>query len=242
MPRRSTMVKPPKSRQDLSNDIERSLWATYGDRGVGSWPMDEQPIRVDVAETTEQRAARFERDALQYLDALYAGAMRLTANPTEAEDLVQDTMIKAYAAFHQYQDGTNLKAWLYRIMQNTFISDYRKKRREPLHTSTDEMEDWQVSRMESSARTALPSAEAEVLAAMPDGDVLDALKSLPEEFRTAVYLADVEGFSYAEIAEIMGTPSGTVMSRIHRGRKRLRELLTDHARDIGLLPRAEVDA
>ncbi|MHB0928127.1 MAG: sigma-70 family RNA polymerase sigma factor [Candidatus Nanopelagicales bacterium] len=191
-------------------------------------------------ETEAQREARFERDALQYLDALYAGAMRFTSNPTEAEDLVQDTMMKAYKAFNQYQDGTNLKAWLFRIMQNTFISDYRKKRREPLLTSTDDMEDWQVSRMESNARTALPSAEEVVLDKLPDGDVLDALKALPDEFRTAVYLADVEGFSYAEIAEIMHTPTGTVMSRIHRGRKRLRESLADHARELGLLRDEEV--
>ena len=214
----------------VARQVARELWDANPDRGLGSWPM----------ETPEARAARFERDALAYLDALYAGAMRLTANPAEAEDLVQETMIKAFSAFHQFQEGTNLKAWLFRIMQNTFISDYRKKRREPVQTSTDALDDWQVSRLESSARTALPSAESIALDAMPDGDVLDALKALPEEFRTAVYLADVEGFSYAEIAEIMGTPTGTVMSRIHRGRKRLREALTDHAREIGLLPAGEV--
>ena len=221
---------PRLSCQQVSDELQRSLWAGHVDDRVGSWPM----------ETEAQREARFERDALQYLDALYAGAMRFTSNPTEAEDLVQDTMMKAYRAFNQYQDGTNLKAWLFRIMQNTFISDYRKKRREPLLTSTDDMEDWQVSRMESNARTALPSAEEVVLDKLPDGDVLDALKALPDEFRTAVYLADVEGFSYAEIAEIMHTPTGTVMSRIHRGRKRLRESLADHARELGLLRDEEV--
>lgn len=220
----------PQSFDAVTRQVAKDLWEAHPDRGLGSWPM----------EPTADRNARFERDALAYLDALYAGAMRLTSNPTEAEDLVQDTMIKAFAAFHQFQEGTNLKAWLFRIMQNTFISDYRKKRREPLKTSTDELDDWQVSRLESSARTALPSAENVALDAMPDGDVLDALKALPEEFRTAVYLADVEGFSYAEIAEIMGTPTGTVMSRIHRGRKRLRESLADHAREIGLLPAGEV--
>lgn len=218
------------STADVTRELERSLWNDSVDHGVGSWPM----------ESETDRDARFERDALPYLDALYAGAMRFTANPAEAEDLVQDTMMKAYAAFHQFQEGTNLKAWLFRILQNTFISDYRKKRREPLQTSTDDMEEWQVSRMEANARTALPSAEEVVLDALPDGDVLDALKALPEDFRTAVYLADVEGFSYAEIAEIMGTPTGTVMSRIHRGRKRMREALTDHAREIGLLPVEEV--
>jgi len=215
---------------NLTRDLERQLWDGHADHGVGSWPM----------ETEADRDLRFERDALPYLDALYAGAMRFTSNPTEAEDLVQETMLKAYNAFHQFQEGTNLKAWLFRIMQNTFISDYRKKRREPLQTSTDDMEDWQVSRMESNSRTALPSAEDVVIDALPDGDVLDALKALPEDFRTAVYLADVEGFSYAEIAEIMHTPTGTVMSRIHRGRKRLREALTDHAREIGLIAVEEV--
>ena len=221
-----------RSMAAVTRDLEQAMWAEASGERVGS----------SVMETPAERDARFERDALPYLDALYAGAMRFTANPTEAEDLVQDTMMKAYGAFHQFQEGTNLKAWLFRIMQNTFISDYRKKRREPVQTSTDEMEDWQVSRMESSARTALPSAEQVVLDALPDGDVLDALKALPEEFRTAVYLADVEGFSYAEIAEIMGTPTGTVMSRIHRGRKRLRESLTDHARELGLLPAEEVSS
>jgi RNA polymerase sigma-70 factor (ECF subfamily) len=214
---------------EITRDLERRLWDEAADHGVGSWPM----------ESEEDRDLRFERDALPYLDALYAGAMRFTSNPTEAEDLVQETMLKAYNAFHQFQEGTNLKAWLFRIMQNTFISDYRKKRREPLLTSTDDMEDWQVSRMESNSRTALPSAEDIVLDALPDGDVLDALKALPDDFRTAVYLADVEGFSYAEIAEIMQTPTGTVMSRIHRGRKRLREALSEHAREIGLIPAGE---
>ncbi len=216
--------------QQLSDELQRTLWAAQVDDRVGSWPM----------ETEAQREDRFERDALQYLDALYAGAMRFTSNPAEAEDLVQETMMKAFKAFNQYQDGTNLKAWLFRIMQNTFISNYRKKRREPLLTSTDDLEEWQMSRLESNARTALPSAEDVVLDKLPDGDVLDALKALPEEFRTAVYLADVEGFSYAEIAQIMNTPTGTVMSRIHRGRKRLRESLADHALEIGLIRHEEV--
>lgn len=219
-----------RSSQQITNDLADALWAEQSDDRVGSWPM----------ESAAERDARFERDALQYIDALYAGAMRFTANPAEAEDLVQETILKAFAAFHQFEEGTNLKAWLFRILQNTFISNYRKKRREPLQTSTDEMEEWQVSRLESNARTALPSAEQVVLDKLPDGDVLDALKALPDDFRTAVYLADVEGFSYAEIAEIMGTPTGTVMSRIHRGRKRLREALTDHARELGLIPGEEV--
>ena len=232
--------KTRKSKAEVTKDLETTLWEGSVDHGVGSWPMDVDNHRAPRDESAEDRDARFERDALPYLDALYAGAMRLTANPAEAEDLVQETMVKAYSAFHQFQEGTNLKAWLFRIMQNAFISNYRKARREPLKTSTDELEEWQVSRLEAEARTALPSAEEIVLDSLPDGVVLDALKALPEEFRTAVYLADVEGFSYAEIAEIMGTPAGTVMSRIHRGRKRLREDLADHARELGLLPAGEV--
>lgn len=232
--------KTSKSKAEVTRALAEQLWEQSVDHGVGSWPMNTDGSRAPESETEAERDARFQRDALPYLDALYAGAMRLTANPTQAEDLVQDTMVKAYSAFHQFQEGTNLKAWLFRIMQNSFISDYRKARREPLKVSTDDLEDWQVSRLESEARTALPSAEEIVLDALPDGDVLDALKALPEEFRTAVYLADVEGFSYAEIAEIMGTPTGTVMSRIHRGRKRLREDLAEHARELGLLPVGEV--
>ena len=229
--------KTGNSKAELTRDLENKLWEESIDHGVGSWPMESDSPRTESA---AERDARFERDALQYIDALYAGAMRLTSNPTEAEDLVQETMVKAFAAFHQFQEGTNLKAWLFRIMQNAFISDYRKARREPFKTSTDELEEWQVAQLETKARTALPSAEEIVLDNLPDGTVLDALKALPEEFRTAVYLADVEGFSYAEIAEIMGTPTGTVMSRIHRGRKRLREDLADHARELGLLPAEEV--
>ena len=232
--------KTSKSKAEVTRALADELWEQSVDHGVGSWPMDTNGSRAPEAETDEARHERFGRDALPYLDALYAGAMRLTSNPTEAEDLVQDTMVKAFAAFHQFQAGTNLKAWLFRIMQNSFISDYRKARREPLKTSTDDLEEWQLSRLESEARTALPSAEEIVLDHLPDGDVLDALRALPEDFRTAVYLADVEGFSYAEIAEIMGTPTGTVMSRIHRGRKRLREDLAEHARELGLLPAGEV--
>ena len=170
--------KTSKSKAELTRALESQLWEGSVDHGVGSWPMDTDGSRAPRTETDAERDARFERDALQYLDALYAGAMRLTANPTEAEDLVQDTMVKAFAAFHQFQEGTNLKAWLFRIMQNSFISGYRKARREPLKTSTDELEEWQVSRLESEARTALPSAEDLVLDNLPDGDVLDALNAI----------------------------------------------------------------
>jgi RNA polymerase sigma-70 factor (ECF subfamily) len=188
-----------------------------------------------VEETAEQRRARFERDALPFLDQLYAAAMRMTRNPADAEDLVQETFVKAFAAFHQFEAGTNLKAWLYRILTNTFINTYRKRQRQPQQSASDSIEDWQLAAAESHTSTGLRSAEMEALDHLPDSDVKEALQRLPEDFRLAVYLADVEGFSYKEIADIMGTPIGTVMSRLHRGRRGLQRLLGDYARERGLV-------
>ncbi|WP_275689731.1 sigma-70 family RNA polymerase sigma factor [Actinotalea caeni] len=213
--------------------------------GLGSTVMSDQvegavgatadQVVDPATETALERDQRFEAEAMPLLDQLYGAALRMTRNPADAEDLVQETFAKAYAAFHQFKPGTNFKAWLYRILTNTFINSYRKKQREPQQSNAEDVEDWQEHRAASHTSTGLRSAEAEALDLIGDDVVKDALAQLPDDFRVAVYLADVEGFAYKEIAEIMDTPIGTVMSRLHRGRRQLRTLLADHARELGLV-------
>ncbi|WP_370327819.1 sigma-70 family RNA polymerase sigma factor [Euzebya sp.] len=199
------------------------------------------PVRQEL--TDAERRERFAADAMPYVDQLFGAAMRYTRNRADAEDLVQDAMAKAYASFHQYRPGTNLRAWLYRVLTTTYINTYRKQQRRPQEVSADGVRDRMedgggdfslFDRLEGGTS---PSAEFEVMQQLPAEAVRAALDELPEQFRTAVYLADVEGFSYAEIAEIMDTPIGTVMSRLHRGRSALQKALYDHAVRYGLIPR-----
>jgi RNA polymerase sigma-70 factor (ECF subfamily) len=186
------------------------------------------PVRRNTArDTVNTDTERYERDVLPYVDPLYASAVRMTRNSADAEDLVQETLAKAYVNFHQFQEGTNLKAWLHRILTNNFINTYRKRQREPQRAGSEELEEWQIAQAESNS-AGFRSAESEALDRMPDSEIVQALRGLPKDFRDAVYLADVEGYHYKEIAEMMGTPIGTVMSRLHRGRKQLREALADH--------------
>jgi RNA polymerase sigma-70 factor (ECF subfamily) len=185
----------------------------------------------------EERQRRFEEEALPFLDGMFGAAMRLTRNPSDAEDLLQETFLRAFSAYDSFEPGTNLKAWLYRILMNTYISSYRKQKRSPQTVSSDEVEDFSLYRhiIDDGGRT----PEAEVLASIPDEEVKGALDELPEQFRVAVLLADVEGFSYKEIADITDTSIGTVMSRLHRGRKALQKTLWDYARERGLVKEEE---
>lgn len=203
-----------------------------GGKGTGS------PVRREM--TDDERRERFAEEVLPHLDALYSAAVRYTHDRTEAEDLVQDAMTRAYSSFHQYEPGTNLRAWLYRILSTTFISRWRKTQRRPQEVSAeqdgdDEGDETTFSLFDRLAASTSKAAEREVLDRLTDEEVRQALAELPDEFRMAVYLADVEGFRYAEIAEIMETPVGTVMSRLHRGRARLQRALYDYAVRRGLV-------
>jgi RNA polymerase sigma-70 factor (ECF subfamily) len=176
---------------------------------------------------------RFERDAFPLCPGLYGHALRLTRDHGEAEDLVQETMAKAFCGFHQFRDGTNLSAWLHRILFNTYITGYRRQQRRPAQSLTDEITDGQMAAEARHSTSGLQSAEDHVLAALGDNDIRAAMCALPEKLRTTIYYADVEGYRFKEIAELTGVPLGTVMSRVHRGRRRLRALLSTVARDRG---------
>lgn len=185
--------------------------------------MSPEPDTIPQGDSAEDR---FEAEVMPYLNQLYSGALRLTRNPQDAEDLVQETFLKAYKGFDSFQPGTNLLAWLYRIMTNSFINTYRKCQRVPQTETMDEITDYQLAQ-DDSVREA-HSAESIALDRLGTQDILDSLDALPDEYREAVYLADVEGFAYKEIAEILDIPPGTVMSRLHRGRARLRKTLREH--------------
>lgn len=207
-------------------------------------PTAGSPVRQQLDD--DERREIFVRDAMPFVDQLFGAAMRYTRNRTDAEDLVQEAMAKAYSSFHQFRPGTNLRAWLYRILSTTYINTYRKKQRRPFEVSADGVRDGLDDAGDFSLFDRLeggtsPSAEFEVMQQLPARAVSDALDELPEQFRTAVYLADVEGFSYADIAEIMDTPIGTVMSRLHRGRTALQKALYDHAVRQGIISRDDGD-
>ncbi|RMB59036.1 sigma-70 family RNA polymerase sigma factor [Tessaracoccus antarcticus] len=198
-------------------------------------------LAPDAVDVPSQDAA-FEEEALSHLDRLYAAALRMTRNAADAEDVVQEAYAKAFAAQSTFTPGTNLKAWLYRILTNTYINTYRKAQRSPRTSFDGDVEDWHLARAASHDSEGLRSAEMEALDQTPDKTVADAMSGLPENFRMAVYLSDVEGFSYKEIAEIMGTPIGTVMSRLNRGRALLRDALADYAAERGISRRQRGDA
>jgi RNA polymerase sigma-70 factor, ECF subfamily len=176
-----------------------------------------------------EKAARFEREVMPLREPLYLHALRMCHNHADAEDLVQDTMVKAYSNFDSFLPDSNLKAWLYRIQTNAYINTYRRGRRRPVQYSTDAITDQELTAQAQRTSTRHVSAEDQALAALPDTEIMAAMQSPPEQFRAVVYYADVAGFRYREIADIMGTPHGTVMSRLHRGRQHLRRLLADAA-------------
>ncbi len=217
----------------------RPAWAVRVGQASGlvalavlSWAMEQQI--TDMPDTGVDDTLAFEEEALSHLDRLYAAALRMTRNPADAEDIVQEAYAKAFASRHTFTPGTNLRAWLYRILTNTYINAYRKAQRSPQTSGDEDVTDWHLAQAASHDATGLRSAEMEALDLMPDSVVVEAIEQLPEKYREAVLLSDVEGFSYKEIAEIMGTPIGTVMSRLNRGRAQLRGHLAEYAAERGI--------
>jgi len=228
------MFKPPGNnfiRYHVDTDMtpgaaEFDTTVYYGELGVVSSAMDTSATSI-LTEAREERAARFERDALPFIDQLYGAALKLTRHQADAEDLIQETYAKAYTSFSQFQEGTNLKAWLYRILTNTYINTYRKAQRSPKVADSPDIEDWQLASAESHSSAPTASAEMEALSKLTDTRIVAAMKALKEEYRYTVYLADVEGFSYKEISVILDVAVGTVMSRLSRGRSQLRKNLQE---------------
>lgn len=195
-----------------------------------------------MGKDNQAKLRSFEEQALPLMPQLYGAALRWTRNPSDAEDLVQETFAKAFMAWEKFQQGTNLKAWLFRIMTNTHINLYNKRNKDQAKTALDDLEDWQIGQGESVTSAAVRSAEAVALDNLPASVIKDAMNEIPDEFRMVVYYAVVEGLPYAEIAEVMETPVGTVMSRLHRGKKLLRNLLHDYALQEGYGQREELES
>lgn len=232
------MAKPPLPANQGGSAVSDSSASANSSASPNSSVVVKKPTGAAPSVVRSELASRFERDALPFLDALYSAALRMTKHPESAEDLVQETYAKAFSSFHQFTEGTNLRAWLYRILTTTFINIYRKEQRQPL-IADGELEEWQIAEAATHTSDQGKSAEVEALEQLPDSDIKNALQELPEEFRLAIYFVDVEGFSYKEVAEILNVPTGTVMSRLHRGRKLLRESLADYAKDRGFVKRGD---